>query len=209
MYFHRDVNGQIFYVGKGTQQRAWRTGDRDENWKRYVAERSDGRHDVEIFRDGLNDEEAGELEWYLIGVHGHHLVNWVNPGRQLDYDAHEKYHRRRDRNRAFVADTRPLEKTDAELAITRYRQTIKEMDAYEAMTLERGLLVELGGKRTNPDTGILDRLTLCLVKLGRGTEARVEAEVFFAKYPSTRQLTVGKQIAARVAKAINRGPATS
>ncbi len=201
VYFHRDAKGQIFYVGKGTARRAWSTSDRDDNWKRYVADRSEGRHDVEIFRDGLSDAEAGELEWFLIDAHGHHLVNWINPGRQFDYAALDEYHRRRNKNRAFVADIRPLEKTDAELAITRYRQALKEMDSYEGLTLERGLLVELSGQRTCPDTGILDRLTLCLVKQGRGTEARGDAERFFVQYPAARQMTVGKRVAARVEKA--------
>jgi hypothetical protein len=197
VYFHRDRAGQIFYIGKGTDRRAWST-ERDENWKRYVAARSDGHFDVEIFRDGLNDAEACELESFLIGVHGRHLVNWLNPGQEIDYQANAEYHARRKINEAFVAETRPMEQTAPAVAIVRYQQALQEMDAYEAIPQERGLLVELAGQRTYPNSGILDRLTLCLTKAGRLAEAKDAAERFFTTYPAQRNTTVGKRVLARV-----------
>lgn len=42
-----DVNGKIFYVGKGTGTRSG-SKDRDTNWHKYVNERSGGKHTVQI-----------------------------------------------------------------------------------------------------------------------------------------------------------------
>jgi hypothetical protein len=182
VYFHRDRDGRIFYVGKGTGRRAW-SPDRDVNWRTYVSRSSGGHYDVEIFRDGLSDADACELESFLIGAHGHHLVNWINTGRPMDYAALEKYHELRNANRAFVAETRAYEKTDPELAIVRYRQAIEAMHTYATMKFERGLIAELQTERNYADVGILDRLTMLLVRCGRGREATDAAQDFFARYP--------------------------
>jgi hypothetical protein len=197
VYFHRDVNGGIFYVGRGTSDRAW-SQDRDRNWQKYVRERSNGKHTVELFKEQLTEAEACDLESWLISVHGKHLVNWINPGRQTDYTAIARYHELRDKNRLFVTQTRPLEKIDPEEAVRRYRLALDEMDRYEAIVTETGLIAELDGHRTFPDVVVLDRLTLCLVKLGRRDEARAAAEQFFQKYPHTVSLSLAKSIRKRV-----------
>jgi hypothetical protein len=187
-------------VGKGTGDRAW-SEDRDAQWNAYIAQRSGGRHDVEIFRDGLNDEEACELEAFLIGVHGHHLVNWTNQGQDFDYEALTKYHALRNRNRTFVSETRAIEKADPETAIARYKQALATMDEYESLTLERGLIPDLRADVPKcGDPNILDRLTMCLMRLGRAADAIDEADRFFSRYPGARAMSAGKRIQARLAK---------
>jgi hypothetical protein len=197
VYFHRDSQGQIFYVGKGTGDRAW-SHERHPAWHKYVDERLGGRYAVEVHRDGLTDEEAQELESELISRYGAQLVNWVNPGRQFDYEAIEKYHQLRNANRTFVAETKPLEKTDPEQAVERYRLALGRMLKYESLTLERGLVADLDVGPNWGDPGILDRLTLCLQRLGLFDEAVAEAEAYFAKFPTVLNLGAGQRIKARV-----------
>jgi len=74
VYVHRDRNGQVFYVGKGTGRRAW-SKDRNALWHRYVETRSGGEYTVEILREGLPEREAEQFESELIMEHGEHLVN--------------------------------------------------------------------------------------------------------------------------------------
>jgi hypothetical protein len=199
VYFHRDSGGRIFYVGKGTGDRAWST-DRHPVWQRYVSERLGGAYSVEIHRDGLSDEQASALEAELIGLYGEHLVNWQNPGRQFDYKAIEEYHRRRDLNRAFVAETRSMERSMPEQAIARYRKALAEMCEYESITRERGLVASLGGGPDWGDPSILDRLTLCLVRSGLGDEAVREADAYFVRFPSALKLAIGRTIKRRIEK---------
>jgi hypothetical protein len=199
VYFHRDGSGSIFYVGKGTGRRAW-SEDRHPTWRKYVSERLYNRYSVEIHKDGLSESEADELEDSLIAEFGVQLINWVNPGRGFDYHALAEYHKLRDANRAFVAATRPLEKSDLSQAIARYRQALTVVREYESITLERGIVAEMNCGPNWGDPNILDRLTMCLVKAGRHAEALDEAARYFADFLSVRTLAVGKRIEARVAK---------
>lgn len=200
VYFHRDNSGNVFYVGKGTDRRAWST-DRHPVWHKYVAERLGGRYNVEIHRDGLTEPEAEALEDQLIAKFGAQLVNWINPGRTFDYAALETYHQLRDANRLFVEHTKTLEASDPSGAVERYRAAMARMREYEAITLEHGLIPELGGGPDWGDPNILNRLTLCLQKLGRYTEMIQEADQYFAEFPSARNMSIGKQVIARIEKA--------
>lgn len=204
VYFHKTSRGEIFYVGKGTGERAW-SKDRHPVWKKYVCERLDGHFEVEIARDGLSEDEAEKLEWDLICEHGENLVNWVNPGRDFDYEAIKKYHKLRNKNRKFVDETRQLEKNDPEEAAERYRRALAAMREYEAITKERGLIAELSGGPDWGDPNILDRLTLCLIRAGKPNEAIAESDRYFSDFPSAIRLSMGKKISKRIEKLRSKG----
>lgn len=199
VYFHRDKAGNIFYVGKGTKRRA-DSLDRHPAWKKYVAERLLDEYTVEIHADGLTEDRAESLEWSLICEYGEQLINWINPGRNFDYQALERFHALREKNRTFVASTKQYEVDDTEHAVERYAQALKAMREYEAITLERGLVAEMKIGPNWGDPNILDRLTLCLAKLGRYSEAIAVAEEYFRDFPKVLDLTAGKRILARVTK---------
>lgn len=200
VYAHKDQQGQIFYVGKGKGRRAWST-DRHDVWHRYVNERLGGVYSVEICSDRLTEAQAINLESALIDKYGSQLINWDNPGRDFDYQAIARYHKLRNANRQFIAETRPLESSDSEQAVDRYRRALLLMCEYESIVMEHGLVAELTTEIKNGDLNILDRLTLCLQQLGRFHEMTDEVERYFAKFPAARDRAVGKRIQARVEKA--------
>lgn len=199
VYFHRDRTGSLFYVGKGTGRRAW-SADRHPAWKRYVAERLGGHFRVEIHAQELTEVEAEELEGSLIQQYGAQLINWINPGRDFDYAAIDRYHKLRNDNRAFVAETRRIEGEDLHEAVARYRHALVAMREYEGMTLERGVVAEMGAGPNWGDISIIDRLTLCLAKLGQSVEAIAAAEAYFLEFPSALDLTAGKRVKVRIEK---------
>lgn len=207
VYVHRDPQGSIFYVGKGTDDRAWST-HRDEVWQRYVSDRLGGRYTVEIVASDLSEDEALEREDELIAKHGRHLVNWINQGRDFDYAALEQFHRLRDANRCLVNETRLLDQSAPEEAVRRYRQALANLREYESFVTEHGLVADM--LKDMPkwgEPGILDRLTMCLVRLGRADEATAEVDAYLRDFPGARSGTVGQRIIKRVsshAKA-NRG----
>lgn len=196
VYFHRDINGKIFYVGKGTGRRSG-SKDRDTNWHTYVNERSDGKHTIQIVSRHATSDEAEEVEGHYISLYGAHLTNWINPARQIDLAANNRYLAARQKNKELMAETRPLEATDPEKAIANYRLAMLAMYAYEKIVTEVGLIPELMGDRYKGDAHILDRLTLCLFKLGRYDEldaAVVESQGKFPNcYPSTTLTAVLKR----------------
>ena len=227
VYTHSDSAGTVFYVGKGTGQRAW-SKDRDELWHRYVFGRLNGKYEVTIIRSGLTEDEALELEDDLMRKHkGETLLNVQLPlpktvvtvdfARKLiqthldppdnvtNWEEIERYHDIRRANETFVVATKQLEETDPEIAIARYKTAIIQMREQEKLS-ERlfrstGLRGELYVPIRRGQPNLLDRLTLCLVKLGRLEEAAEETERYFLEFPDARESSRGKA----VIKRINRG----
>lgn len=197
VYAHRDNKGAIFYIGKGTGRRAW-SEDRHLVWHRYVKERLNGSYSVEILENGLTEDEAETREGELIAKFGPRLVNWQNSGRGFDYAALEQYHALRGANLLFIASTRPLEDSDLNTAIDRYRQALKNLRAYEGLMVETGIVAELSCDLKIGDLNILDRLTLCLVRSGRSVEARAEVEQYFNDFPAARNMSKARRILKRV-----------
>jgi len=185
VYAHLGPGRTPFYIGKGTGARAWST-DRDAHWHHFVRTRCGGTYEVAILADDLDDGDALELEAELIAQHGTTLTNWVNPGRQFDYAALDRFHKLRDATTSFISATRPLETNDPEQAVVRYRQAIEQMHEYCAITYEIGLVADLRkelGKPAHGDIAALDRLTLVLRKLGRFNEIVERVDAYFAHYP--------------------------
>lgn len=206
VYAHVDENGQYFYVGKGTARRAWEQDDRHRLWVRYVNTHLSGQYRVLILADNLSSDDAEELENRWVAQMGEHLVNWVNFGRNADYDAIDKYHSLRRANLRLIAEARELEKSEPEVAVAKLRQAIDAIDAYASMTLESGIIGQLLAEEMREcgrpgEIDAVDRLTLCLSKLSRGPEARAAAEQYFAKYRGDASLKSAEKIRKRVARA--------
>lgn len=204
VYLHKDKDGNIFYVGKGIEKRAW-SKDRHPIWIKYVEEKLNGQYFVEIYQSNLTEEKALSLEADLINEHGKKLVNWMNPGRDFDIAAIAEYHKQRDANRSFVNETKSFEQTDPQMAIERYKKALKIMKSYESITLERGLVAELNTPSWG-DYHILNRLISCLVKEKRYAEAIHEAETYFKEFPTVLELAAGQKILGRISKLKQKHP---
>ena len=209
VYGHFDEAGRPFYIGKGNGRRAW-DDSRHQLWHRYVERHLGGHFTVRILADDLTPEQAEELEGAWIAQEGEGLVNWINFGRKTDLDTLDKYHALRDANVEFIGSTRAVESTDPERAVAAYYQAIESIAAYATLQTESGLIgnllqeegLELG---YSGELEALDRLTLCLVRLGRGAEARAAAEAYFAKYRADLHLRTAERIQKRVTKAAKSG----
>lgn len=77
---------------------------------------------------------------------GARLTSW-RPDEKVDYDAIAKYHEMRNGTLKLVADTRPLEKSDATKAIERYSEALARAREYEHFAADRRLfpLIESQG----------------------------------------------------------------
>jgi hypothetical protein len=125
-----------------------------------------------------------------MSLHGAYLTNWINPGRRIDLAANNRYLKARKENQELVAEARPRDATDPEKAIATYRGAMVAMYEYESIVIETGLIAELMGDRNKGDAHILDRLTLCLFKLGRYDEADAAVVEFQRRFPNCYPSTV-------------------
>lgn len=190
VYIHRNCSGKIFYVGKGAGRRAWDMNSRHPVWKRYV-EKTGGTVSVELVRHGLDKDAALDLEDALLNQYGQQLVNWFNPGRDQDYEAIKKYWEQRKENEALLARARLSEETDLDEAVEAYRQAVKSMMTYEEIVTERGLVADLSSEIWDSEKAgnlqILDRLTICLKKLGRDEELVDAVDKYLLEFPGAGQ----------------------
>lgn len=205
VYAHMDSAGKIFYVGKGERRRAWST-DRHPLWRRYVEKHLGGNYQVRILQDNLSAGEAEEVEAAWIAQCSDDLVNWSNMGRATDFQALEHYHKLRDANRALIQQAKAIEKGDLVQAVKIYVQAIEAIRGYAFINYEKGLVGQLLGEQDDElgrsgQIEALDRLTMCLIKLKRPTEAAQHANRYFALYRRDLQLTASQRIAKRIEKA--------
>lgn len=208
VYGHYDLNGSLFYVGKGVSKRAW-SKDRHPLWKRYVNHHLVGKYEVRIIADNLKSEEAEELEAELMAEHGDHLVNLQNMGRSIDFKMAEHHRLLRDANLRLIQETRALEKTEPDLAVEQYKKAIEKIAEYAFLDFEQGLYGQLFREEANEigrngELEALDRLTLCLIKLGKASEAAKQAEAYFSRFKRDLFLKSSETIKKRIEKAVHR-----
>lgn len=79
VYLHRRAtDGSVFYVGKGTGNRAWQTFGRNLHWKHISKKHG---YFIEIAQDGMQQWWALELEMQLISLYGkNNLCNMTDGG---------------------------------------------------------------------------------------------------------------------------------
>jgi hypothetical protein len=235
VYVHKDEDGKVFYVGKGTGKRAW-SQDRDTVWHQYVKERLGGRYNVEIVKNELDEDEALLMENEVMLMHGDRLLNfakaiggvsfevtinqekpqvesvWLPDDNDIDLEENTRYWKLRESNRAFVTATKPFEAANMETAVTRYREALLKMREYVEIGRRLSRTTGLRGeyeddvRQATGDVAILDRLTLCLAKLDRSAEAVTEAEQYFADFPGDRETSIGQVIAKRIERIKTKRP---
>jgi len=206
VYAHLDSAGRIFYIGKGEGKRAWST-DRHPLWCRYVEKHLNGNYQVRILQDNLSAKDAEKVEAAWIAQYSDTLVNWIDMGRATDFQALEQYHKLRDANRTLIQEAKALEKSNLEEAVAMYVQAIEAIRTYAFISYETGLVGRLLDEETaevgsSGEIEALDRLTLCLIKLGRTAEAAQHADRYFALYRRDLQLGASERIAKRIKKAL-------
>ena len=74
VYLHRNLQGQVFYVGKGTRNRCLQSCNRSKTWKEIAI----NGWVYQIVKSDLTNEEALLLERDLIAIYKSHIVNRVS-----------------------------------------------------------------------------------------------------------------------------------
>lgn len=208
VYAHRDSNGVPFYIGKGTGRRAW-DGDRHFLWRRYVQKHLGGEYAVIILADNLSSNDAESLENRWINQEGDTLINWVYFKRKTDFAEVDRYNSPRNANRTAFLSTRAKEKLDMNGAVELYKVSIAALDKYSMIKTGHGLVGQLLDEALaedgySGDIAMLDRLTICLVRLGRCEEAATAAAAYFSTYKADTRTGKGITILKRIDKANRR-----
>jgi len=209
VYAHLDSSGEIFYIGKGTGIRAWSAG-RHPLWSRYVEKHLNGEYKVKILHDNLSAEDVDELEAAWIAQYSNTVVNLLdNIWRDRDDKAMTWRSGTRSELFPLIRRARATEKFDLEKATSMYIEAIEFIQSYAFITFEGGLVGQLLKEEAEElgvcgEVDVLNRLTICLIKLGRPEEAARHTEKYFELYRRDLQFGAAKRITERVSKALAR-----
>ena len=196
VYVHAGRDDRVFYVGKGTGDRAW-SRVRHDVWKRYVDKYLGGEYSVHILRDNLTEEEALTVESDLLNQYGEHLVNWINPGRKLDSEAFNEFSAKRMESQRLTRHAQEVAKEDPAAAIPICHQALDLVHEYSQLTIETGLVEQVREKNRNGDPTVGDphviyRLAQCLKRAGDLEGLVREVDAYFARYPDAASHTPGQ-----------------
>ncbi len=206
VYGHFDKNGNIFYVGKGTERRAW-SKDRHSVWVYYVEKCLLNEYTVEIIKNELTESEALLMEKKLISQYGKELINWQNDGRGFNREILDKYWELRNKNKALIEGSKLLEKTNIEKSIDEYRKVILATSEYFSLDWEEDCLVkrisdmmdnEIVGHGKKGEIDAIDRLSILLCKIGKKDEAKSEVINYFIKFPYDKTYKKYERIMKRI-----------
>ncbi|MDO8273559.1 MAG: hypothetical protein Q7U82_16820 [Gammaproteobacteria bacterium] len=185
VYTHKDKDGTVFYVGKGTGDRA-HTRERSPEWLEYLGTRSDGTFLVEIVRDGISEEDALEIEDAVMKTHGGTIINRVNP--HAPYDS-TKFRAYCEAQRRFKD---ALKSATNSLKCKEFENAIPEFEAAYSYHLEmaRNANYNLGARNGlkstafvyHPTSALADGYSMVLAKTGRNRELIAFAERYFQDY---------------------------
>ncbi|MCX5825168.1 MAG: hypothetical protein NTY86_17170 [Deltaproteobacteria bacterium] len=208
VYAHLDSSGQIFYIGKGTGRRAWSTV-RHPLWSRCVEKHLNGEYKVKILRDNLAAEDIDEVEDAWIAQYSNTVVNLFNVWRDRDFKALAWRNGLRDELFNLMRRAKAIKKVDLEKAIFMYFEAMEAIKSFAFITCEGGLVGQLLNEEAEElgvcgKVDVLNRLTICLIKLGRPEEAARHTEKYFELYRRDLQFGAAKRITERVSKALAR-----
>ena len=130
-------------------------------------------------------------------------------GRSTDYKALDGYHKLRDANRALIESAKSLEHTDLDAAAKVCYQAIEALKEYATISYEGGIVGQLLAEESaemgiNGELRALDRLSLCLIRLGRAEEAARQADSYFALYKRDLQFAGAARIKKRIERALGK-----
>lgn len=185
VYTHKDKDGTVFYVGKGTGDRA-HCLERSTEWIEYLDKRSDGRFSVEIVRDGISEEDALEIEDSVMAMHGGTIINRVNPHAPYDSTKFRAYCEAQRRFGETLKRATNFQKANE------FDKAIPEFEAAYAYHLEmvRNADYDLGARNGlkstafayHPTSALADGYSMVLAKAGRNRELVAFAERYFRDY---------------------------
>jgi hypothetical protein len=209
VYLHRSPNDDVFYVGKGRNNRAF-SKDRDPLWHHYVNTRCGGVHEVEIVKRFSSEEEALELEADLIALFGGRTVNAINTSRPIDLKINARFHELRKANWARITSGAALQGADPAGSEKVFRDSIDKMAEYARLDWEsNGLFAELAAELypfwkchlNAQDLSALDKLTLLLKAQNRWQDLISAVESFFTAYPETKNQGIATRVIKRAESA--------
>lgn len=182
VYVHKGLDGTVFYVGKGTGDRAF-SKDRQPEWLYYVEKILNKQYNVEIVEEGISEEDALRIEESLLAEHAATVINRQNMYAPVDSRKLINYS---DTIRTYSDTLRSAQILDKE---GNYKEAIEKYEtAYNHYTKAMSLNdYDQGARRLLPKeriapTQLADSYSKCLAKQGLHKQVVMFYKRFFSDF---------------------------
>jgi tetratricopeptide (TPR) repeat protein len=186
VYVHKGLDGIVFYVDKGTGNRAY-SKDRQPEWYYYVEKILKNQYDVEIVRDGISEEDAERIEDALLAKYAETVINLqtmhapYNTGKYLEYcNAIHAY------STTFKLAMKLEKEGTSDMAIKHYEAAYEHyIEANSSNDYHLGARRLLPKQRIAP-TQLADHYSKCLAKQGLHEQVVTFYERFISDFGEGR-----------------------
>ena len=206
-YVYAHINQEtkkVFYIGMGKNKRAW-SKNRHPYWTKYV-EKLNCKYDVKILKDKLYEQEAVEWEQHYMREYANTLLNiqnWYQP--HPGWEIYDHYH-----NKQYEIDNKMIilrnwELVDINRAIDGYKEllhTHEELRKLSPRQYEGELIQELSEEQG--PYYIINKLSICLARVGKVKEAIKIIEEYLSKFPMDRELSGSSKVFDTLEKRLDR-----
>lgn len=188
VYVHKDIRGKVFYVGKGTGDRA-RSEDRGTDWCDYVERILGGTYEVEIIRDRISEQDALAIEDALMEEYAHTIINRQNIHAPTDATQLLAYSDAMNASTREFNAARNFEMAGAvdeagrsyDASYAHFVRATKHK--YDRSARQQLLLPEIGPNQ------IVDRYTKFLARQGMNRRVVEFSEQYFRDFPTVAENT--------------------
>ena len=201
VYLHKKINGEIYFVGIDFPDLRF-SKNPPFYWKEYTENELQGKYEVELLVENVSKEVASEIKERVLELYADDLINTVNFNRKFDLEKFEVYSSALKTYETLKALAIFNEKNgDTQSAaggyMNAYAAYIKAMNSRNYDAGEQYLKAH----SPPPPSQLVDRLSLCLLKLGRNREL-VDFGARYLSYFTRKTRTTGElAFLKRVAKA--------
>jgi len=203
VYVHKSNDGVVFYVGKGTGNRAY-SKDRQPEWYWWVKNKLNCEYAVEIVSEGISEEDALAVEDAVMAANAETVINLQNMYAPLDNAKMHAYCEEQKKCKEKFERAKALDKAgNADAAIKEYQAAYESFIRVRNLSnFETGARAQLPAGRIAP-TQISDAYSKCLAKAGRHVEVVELTKRYFADFGElTEDTSIETSLRKRAAKSL-------
>lgn len=202
VYVHKNLDGDIFFVGNGEGDRAT-SEEHPSYWHHYVKEVLNNNFTIEIIKDNIDMESAVRIKDEILKLYPDQIINQNNYNRPFDMNIYNVYIEALESYKYELMTGVNLEEIydDTNLAIQTYKRAYSfYIDAMNSRNYEASNIY-LQAHYPCPPSRLVDRISFCYMKTNQFKELIDFSDTYFAYFCHNKKTEGERKLIKRTNKA--------